>query len=325
MATDRYSRVIDYLRISITDRCNLSCVYCMPGRKPKRFEPDEVLTTDEIIRLARIAREFGVRSVRLTGGEPLLRDDIVHMVGALKSLGIPELSLTTNGVKLGHMASALKSAGLDRVNVSLDTMNPERFREVTGCGEIESVLTGIAEAERAGLDPIKLNMVPIRGINDDEVVAFARMTLDSARHVRFIEFMPSGREDFWDEKKCVTSAEVRSRIEAELGPLEERHFRGRGPSRNFHLNGGKGIIGFISAVSHSFCYHCNRLRLTAVGKLKPCLFSKTEIDLKGPMRHGADDEELRRIFALAIDVKPEGNYLREPRKNAIDSMSSIGG
>jgi len=324
MAKDRFSRDIDYLRISITDRCNLGCTYCMPHMKPKTFKTDEVLTGDEILRIVRVARDFGVHRVRLTGGEPLIRDDILELVKGIKDTGVPDLSLTTNGIFLKKLAGPLKEAGLNRLNVSLDSMRPDRFREITGCGELEKVLEGIEEAERVGLAPIKLNIVPVRGVNDDEVVEFARMTMERPVHVRFIELMPS-RGD-WEDEKCVKSAEVQARIEKELGKLEKRQFKGRGPSRNFTLDGSRGVIGFISAVSHSFCYVCNRLRVTAVGKVRPCLFSKTEIDLLGPMREGADDEEVIRLFKLAIDSKPEGNYLKDPAKSdAIDSMSSIGG
>ena len=324
MAKDRFKREIDYLRISITDKCNLGCTYCMPHMKPKTFKAGEVLTGEEVLRIVRVARDFGVHKVRLTGGEPLLRDDIFELVRGIKAAGVPDLSLTTNGMFLKERAASLKEAGLDRLNVSLDTMRPDRFKEITGGGELERVLAGIDEAERVGLSPIKLNIVPIRGLNDDEVVEFAQMTVERPVHVRFIELMPSRRD--WDDKKCVKSAEVKERIEAELGKLEKRQFKGKGPSRNFTLPGAKGIIGFISAVSHSFCYDCNRMRVTAVGKIRPCLFNKTEIDLLAPMREGADDAEISRLFQLALDTKPEGNYLNKPEDNkSIDSMSSIGG
>ncbi len=324
MAKDRFEREIDYLRISITDKCNLGCTYCMPHMKPKTFKADEVLTGEEVLRIVRVARDFGVHRVRLTGGEPLLRDDILDLVRGIKEAGVPDLSLTTNGMFLKDRAAALKEAGLDRLNVSLDTMRADRFKEITGGGELLKVLDGIDEAERVGLSPIKLNTVPIRGVNDDEVVEFARMTVERPVHVRFIELMPSRKD--WEDDKCVKSAEVKERIEKELGPLEKRIFKGRGPSRNFTLPGAKGIVGFISAVSHSFCYDCNRMRVTAVGKIRPCLFNKTEIDLLAPMREGADDAEISRLFKLAIDSKPEGNYLKKPEDNkSIDSMSSIGG
>jgi cyclic pyranopterin phosphate synthase len=324
MAKDSFKREIDYLRISITDKCNLGCTYCMPQLKPKTFKSGEVLTGEEILRLVRVAAGMGVRKVRLTGGEPLLRDDIIELVRGIKEIGVPDLALTTNGMFLGHRAHDLKEAGLDRLNVSLDSMSPERFKKMTGGGDLEQVLSGIAAAEEVGLTPIKLNIVPVRGVNDDEVVDFARMTLDRPVHVRFIELMPSRRD--WEDINCVKSDEVQERIEKELGPLEKRQFKGKGPSRNFRLKGAAGIVGFISAVSHSFCYECNRLRITAVGKIRPCLFSKTEIDMLSPIRDGADDAEIQKLFQLAIDTKPEGNYLKDPADNdAVDSMSSIGG
>jgi cyclic pyranopterin phosphate synthase len=323
MAKDRFDREIDYLRISITDKCNLGCTYCMPLMKPKTFKAGEVLSGQEVLRIVRVARGFGVHKVRLTGGEPLLRDDMLDLVRGIRAAGVPDLSLTTNGMFLKQRAQELKEAGLDRLNVSLDTMRPDRFREITGGGELERVLEGIEEAERVGLAPVKLNMVPMRGINDDEVVDFARLTIDRPIHVRFIELMPFRNN--WDEAKCVKSAEVRERIESGIGPLQRRRFRGRGPSRNHVLEGAAGIIGFISAMSHSFCYSCNRMRINATGRIRPCLFSRTEVDLLTPMRRGADDDELRRLFMLAIDSKPEGNYLKEPGMHSSDSMSSIGG
>jgi len=324
MARDSFEREIDYLRISITDRCNLSCTYCMPALKPKTFKRADVMTGGEIVRLVKVASGLGVRKVRLTGGEPLLREDIVELVQGIKDTGVPDLSVTTNGMFLSQKAAELQKAGLDRLNVSMDTMRPERFKEMTGGGDLSKVLDGISEAERLGLDPIKINVVPIRGTNDDEAVEFARLTMERPVHVRFIELMPSRKD--WDESKYISAEDVRLSIEAKLGKLEKWTFKGKGPSRNFTLEGAKGVVGFISAVSHSFCYCCNRMRITAVGKIRPCLFSKTEIDLLTPMRQGASDEELVRLFRLAIESKPEGNYLKDPgSSDAIDSMSSIGG
>jgi cyclic pyranopterin phosphate synthase len=324
MARDSYGREIDYLRVSVTDRCNLGCIYCMPGRKPRCFHDEELLTVEELERIARVAMGFGLRKIRLTGGEPLLRPDILDIIFAIKGQGVRDLSLTTNGILLSRMAGALREAGLDRVNVSLDTLDPLTFKRITDGGDLERVLAGIRAAERAGLNPVKINMVPMRGINDGEIVDFARLTLEKPYHVRFIEFMPAGRERFWDEDVCVKVSEAKERVET-LGKLVKRKFRGKGPSRNYRLEGAEGLIGFISAVSHSFCYSCNRLRMNSVGKIKPCLFSSTWIDIRTPMRSSADDDALRRLFALAVEVKPEGNYLQKKEGASIDSMSSIGG
>jgi len=324
MARDRFNREIDYLRISVTDRCNLRCVYCMPGRRPRYLSREEALTAGEIERIARAALKFNVRKIRLTGGEPLLRRDILRIVSSIKALGVRDLSLTTNGILLARMARRLRDAGLDRVNVSLDTLEPAIYRTLTTGGELDQALAGIREAEEAGLSPVKINMVPIRGINDGEVVDFARLTLETPRHIRFIELMPSGRARLRDEKRCVRSDEVMERVSA-LGPLMKLRFRGKGPSRNYRIAGAQGILGFISPVSHSFCYACNRLRINAAGRIRPCLFSREDIDVLGPLRRGAGDEWLENILALAIDAKPEGSRLGSCPSVSIHSMSSIGG
>jgi cyclic pyranopterin phosphate synthase len=324
MAKDRFNREIDYVRISVADRCNFGCIYCMPEKKPRYFKKSDLMTDEEIVRAVRIALNFGVRQVRLTGGEPLLRKGILSLISSIKGLGVRNLSLTTNGSLLKEMARPLKDAGLNRVNISLDTMDPEKYRKITCGGELENVEAGISVAEEAGLSTIKLNMVPIRGINDDEIIPFAKLTLHKPYHIRFIEFMPSGSKEPWEDNRYIRSSEI-IEILSVLGPLEKLPFKGKGPSRNYRLKDAMGILGFISPVSHNFCYSCNRLRVTAVGKLRPCLFSKTEIDIGTPMKKGADDSEIERLFALAVDVKPEGNYLQRSSDVSIDSMSSIGG
>lgn len=325
MAKDGFNREIDYLRISVTDRCNLSCIYCMPGSKPRRFSRDELLTAEEIERIARVAvRRFGVRKIRLTGGEPLLRKDILGIISAIKGLGVRDLSLTTNGVLLSGMARGLRQAGLDRVNVSLDTLYPARYREITGGGELSRPREGIRAAEAEGLAPVKINMVPMRGVNDDEIADFARLTLRYPCHIRFIEFMPSRRASLGDRSRCVRTPEVMQRVSA-LGPLVRLGFKGRGPSRNYYIQGAKGMLGFISPVSHSFCYACSRLRINASGRIRPCLFSRETIDLRAPMRNGAGEADLERLFARAIEIKPRGDYLNSPVPASIPSMWSIGG
>ncbi|MEJ2254375.1 MAG: GTP 3',8-cyclase MoaA [Nitrospirota bacterium] len=325
MARDGLGREIDYLRISVTDRCNLGCLYCVPEKRPPKIGFRETLSGQEVVRIARVAGAFGVRKIRLTGGEPLLRPDILEVIRGVKATGVRDLSLTTNGTLLEGMAPALSAAGLDRVNVSLDTLKPERYRAMTGGGELEQVLSGIEAAEKAGLSPVKINMVPVRGLNDDEILDFARLTFQKPRHIRFIELMPSGRTEFRRPERCIRSEEIKRTV-ASLGKLTRRRFRGKGPSRNYRLEGAPGILGFISPVSHSFCYQCNRLRMNAAGKIRPCLFSRAEIDIAAPLRAGASDEELIRVLARAVREKPEGNALsRQPGKAAIPSMSSIGG
>lgn len=320
---DTFKRRIDYLRISVTDRCNLKCLYCMPHRGMDYFSQQEIMTSGEITRFVRIALRHGLRKVRITGGEPLLRRDIVSLVSGVKALGVRDLSMTTNGVLLGGQAAELKNAGLDRVNISLDTMEPGRFRSITRGGEIASVWESIEEARRAGLRPVKLNVVPIRGINDDEVMAFASLTLQRDYHIRFIELMPVLPHRKLKSYSYLTKEELMKKI-APLGRLNRLPFRGGGPSRNYRLEGAKGIIGFISPMSNHFCDYCNRLRLTASGSIRPCLFSDREFDIKTPMREGASDEALEALFLDAVNAKPAGHSLHT-QTPTLSSMSKIGG
>ncbi len=312
------------MRISITDRCNLRCLYCMPeGLRP--FEFREILTYEEITRIVKVAAGLGVRKVRLTGGEPLARKNVQHLIRSIKEIpGIEELSLTTNGLLLSHYAREIRDSGLDRVNVSLDSLRPERYREITGGGDLTRVLEGLREAEGCGLVPVKVNVVVIRGINDDEIEDFGRFSMENPYQIRFIEFMP-GRGNRWSADRCVPSDEIRSRIER-LGSLEPVRLRRHGPARYYRFAGGEGIVGFISAVSHHFCGECNRLRITPDGKIRPCLFSETEIDLKAAIRMGADDGEIERLLRLSVAVKPEGHRIGDGSEREINrSMSKIGG
>jgi len=323
---DSFNRRIDYLRVSVTDRCNLKCVYCTPSKGLKHFKQTDLLTDEEIIRFISIAHRHGLRKVRITGGEPLLRKNITQLIAAIKKTGIRQLSLTTNGLTLSKMAEKLKSAGLDRVNISLDTLDAEKYKTIANGGDINLVWKAIKEAERVDLMPVKINMVPIRGINDDEILSFASLTFEKNYHIRFIELMPANCERPWTKEKCIPSHEVMERIST-LGTFRKVKFRGIGPSRNYRIKGAAGIIGIISAVSDHFCSSCNRLRLTAVGKIRPCLFSKEEIDIRTPMRRGASDNEIDKLFLQAVSVKPEGHKLHKivSGKSPIRSMSKIGG
>lgn len=323
---DSFNRRIDYLRVSITDKCNLKCVYCMPSTGLKYFKESEVLTDDEIVRFVRIARRHGLRKVRITGGEPLVRKNIIQLVSALKKTGIRDLSLTTNGMLLAGLAGELKQAGLDRVNISLDSMAPDKYREITNGGDIERVWQSVRAAEKAGLTPVKINIVPIKGLNDNEIPAFASLTFENNYHIRFIEFMPATCNGVWRKDKCVSSAEAMEKISA-LGKLEQLKFKGRGPSRNYRIKGAVGVIGFISPLSDHFCGYCSRLRLTADGKIRPCLFSNIKVDIKTPMRNGASDEQIEKLFCEAVRVKPRRHLLNEDITSArhIKAMSKIGG
>jgi len=339
MLKDTFNRTIDYIRISITDRCNLRCVYCMPSGGVKFLEHKDILQYEEIVRILQVAVHTGLRKVRITGGEPLVRRNITGLIKMIKSIrGIDELSLTTNGILLEHYAGELSDAGLDRVNVSLDSLKPDRFREITRGGVLDAVLRGIEAAEKAGLTPIKINMVPMRGVNDDEIAEFAKMTLTSPYQVRFIEFMPFVTEDMWNREKFISTEEIQSRVE-QVGTLLPAKMKRSGPARYFTFEGAAGVIGFISPISNHFCKECNRLRLTADGKLRPCLFSETEIDLKPALRNNGSDEEIRRLIELSIAVKPKGHSMRmedgfpsqdcSPMHGILDTerrpMSKIGG
>ncbi len=328
MMYDTYGRRIDYLRISVTDRCNLRCFYCMPSEGVTPLMHKEILTYEEITRIVRIAVPLGIRKVRLTGGEPLSRKNITFLIASLKEIkGIENISLTTNGVLLERCADDLVRAGLDRVNVSLDSMRPERYREITRGGSLDVVMSGIEKAHKVGLKPVRINMVPIRGLNDDEIEDFARITLHEPYQVRFIEFMPVGSGELWSPEKYISIDEIRS-IVGRVGRLSPVRLRRSGPARYFRFDGAPGVVGFINAVTHQFCKECNRLRLTADGNLRPCLFSETEIDLKTPMRNGASDKEIESLLRLSIKVKPEehnigcrdGSSFLRPRP-----MSKIGG
>ncbi len=298
----------------------------MPSDGVRPVKHRDILTYEEIVRVVRIAASLGVRKVRITGGEPLRRKNVTYLISSLNAIhGIEDISLTTNGVLLERYAGEIAKAGLRRVNVSLDSLKPERYKEITRGGNIENVLRGIEKAEEAGLIPVKINMVAIKGFNDDEIENFARMTLKKPYQVRFIEFMPLGAREIWSPEEYIPIDEIKSVVES-IGPLTPVKIRKSGPARYFRFDGAPGIIGFINAISHQFCSECNRLRLTADGKLRPCLFSETEIDLKSALRSGADDSEIERLIKLAIEIKPAGhNITCEGKFNSLILMSKIGG
>ncbi len=324
---DSLNRPIEYLRISVTDRCNLRCVYCMPEAGVPELSHSEILSYEEIARLARVVVGLGVTKLRVTGGEPLARKGIEDLVGLLAGIpGVQDLSMTTNGTLLAGAAERLAQAGLRRVNISLDTLQPERFRAMTRRGRLEDALAGIAAAGQAGLTPIKINVVVVRGLNDDELLAFARKTALDGWNVRFIEVMPLGSDPLWAHDGFVPASEVKGRIEAEFGPLQAAHGDGAGPARYYRIAGAPGTIGFISPLSEHFCFRCNRLRLTANGELLPCLMTEQGIDVRQALRGGAGDEELRRLVLQAIHDKPAGHHMgTAPRGLGAAPMSRIGG
>ena len=322
---DQYGREIRDLRISLTDRCNLRCVYCMP--EEMIFKPrEEMLTDDEIITVVRAAAELGVRKVRLTGGEPTVRPGLVDLTRRIAEIpGIRDLAMTTNGIRLAALARGLAEAGLRRVNVSLDSLDPEKFRRITRWGNLQQVLDGLEAAAAAGLTPIKLNAVVVRGFNEDDVVELARLTTTRDWTVRFIEMMPFGSVAGFQTSAYVPSAETMSKIEAAIGPLRPVDVSGYDPARTYRLDGASGTLGFISSVSEPFCAQCGRLRLTAEGRLRLCLLRDDEADLRTPLRSGATYEEIRERFRAAAYRKPWGHGLARnviPRQRI---MSQIGG
>jgi cyclic pyranopterin phosphate synthase len=323
---DGFKRNINYLRISVTDRCNLRCVYCMPPSGVKQMPHEEVLTLEEIYQLVQAATLLGIRKVRLTGGEPLVRLGIVDLVEKINSLPeIDDISMTTNGILLKKMGKDLKKAGLKRVNISLDSMHADTFKEITRNGELKQVMAGIEEALSLGLEPVKLNTVVVRGVNLHEVVDFARWTKEAPIHVRFIELMPIGTSSPWAEDCYVPAQEIKDIIDDKLGNLlEENKLTGSGPAKYYRLANAPGTVGFITAMSDHFCGNCNRLRLTANGQLRPCLFDKREVDVKSALRMGKTTMELAKIIAQAVSLKPDRHHMQQGW-NDPRVMSQIGG
>jgi cyclic pyranopterin phosphate synthase len=320
---DSFGRTINYLRISVTDRCNLRCLYCMPPEGVPQIPHGEILSYEEIRTVVQAAAELGIDKIRLTGGEPLVRAELPELIKMVSQIeGIRELSLTTNGTLLKKYALELRQAGLSRVNVSLDTLRTDRFQYITRLGRLKDVLEGIEAAKEASFKPVKINTVVMRGINDDEILDFARMTYEAGWHVRFIELMP-----FKGAAEFVSSNELRQHISL-LGKLEPcASTTGDGPATYYRLAGAKGNIGFISPLTElSFCSRCNRMRLTPDGELRPCLLAEDEIDLKTPLRNNASAEELKRLILKAVASKPERHHLKKGNARVVKRrMSQIGG
>lgn len=324
---DNNNRIINYLRLSVTDRCNLRCIYCMPDEGIDFIPHREILSYEEMLHIVRIAVRAGIRKVRLTGGEPLVRKGVIPFIEALCAIeGLDEITLTTNGVLLRDHAEGLRNCGICRINVSMDTLRPEKFRHITGRDFFDRVWEGIQEAERVGFDPIKINVVAMKGVNDDEILDFARLTRKKPFHVRFIEFMPIGERNGWSSERFISIGEIQDIISTigQLEPILHRNLDG--PAQRYRLRGAKGEVGFIGSLSNHFCEKCNRLRLTAEGHLRGCLFSDQETDIKTPMREGADEGDLLEMITETIKNKPKGHGIvtPEPRK-CVRQMSTIGG
>ena len=323
--SDSFHRPINYLRISVTDRCNLRCSYCMSSDGVCLMPSGEVLTYEEICRVVQAAAESGISKVRITGGEPLVRSGLPKLVEMLASIdSIDDISLTTNGSLLGQHAAELKSAGLRRVNVSLDTLKPDKFEFITGRDMLNDVLEGIDTARSVGLNPVKLNMVVMAGINDDELLDFAAKTIDEGWHVRFIELMPiSGNASI--NPQLLAASDIKGRLEV-LGEIEPcLPGIGNGPAKYFRFPNSGGTVGFITPVSEHFCFKCNRLRLTCDGKLRLCLLAEDEVDLKQPLRSGISSAGLKQIIEEAVASKPLRHNLDGGQIPKDRPFSQVGG
>jgi GTP 3',8-cyclase len=326
--TDRFGRTATDLRVSLTDRCNLRCTYCMPPEGLDWLPDDSVLTNDEVVRLVRVAVTLlGVEEVRFTGGEPLVRRGVVDIIERCAALEPrPQLSITTNALGLARTAPALAAAGLDRVNVSLDSVRPETFKQLTLRDRLHDVVAGLAAADAAGLRPVKVNAVLMRGVNDDQAPELLRWCLERGYELRFIEQMPLDAQHGWRRDDMVTAAEILERLGAEFDLTDAEEPRGSAPAELFTVNGGPGTVGVIASVTRPFCGDCDRVRLTADGQVRNCLFAREESDLRGPLRAGVSDEQLAERWRAAVAPKRAGHgiddvtFLQPARP-----MSAIGG
>lgn len=323
---DPCNRKLNYLRISITDRCNLRCIYCVPYGFIPKLPHKEILSYEEILHIVRISVGLGISKVRITGGEPLVRKGVYGFLKRLTKIeGLLDISLTTNGVFLKDNINKIKSAGIKRINISLDTLNRKKYRKITGYDFFDQVWEGIELAHKMGFDPVKLNVVPLKGINDDELTDIAALSIDYPFHIRFIEYMPMGTNQMESDHHLLFP-EIKKRIDqfGKLIPVEKD--MNDGPAERFKFESAKGEIGFIRPISQHFCSTCNRLRLTASGQLRPCLMSDVQVDLKTPLRKGCSDAELAEVFLQAVRLKPLGHNLSGDHPVGVSAqMCAIGG
>lgn len=320
---DNFQRRINYLRVSVTDRCNLRCFYCMPKEGVKWKPAKEILTYEEMEKIISVGLKIGISKVRITGGEPLVRKNLVSFIGRIAKMeGLRDLAMTTNGVLLAQNAQALKKAGLKRVNISLDTLNSAVFKEITSLDKLDDVLAGIDKALEVGLTPLKINMVLMRHINEEDALDLAFWTKEKPVHVRFIELMPMGA---LGKERFLPIKILKERINSQEKMIQAQGPTGSGPADYYTFPGALGTVGFISPLSNHFCHSCNRLRLTADGKLRPCLMSPLEVDIKEKIRAGASEKELFEVFQQVIAQKPEGHQLEKEEYKGKRKMSQIGG
>ena len=328
MMVDKNNRKINYLRLSITDRCNLRCMYCMPEEGIDFLPHDNILSYEEMLRMVRLSIYRGIQKVRITGGEPLVRKGFIDFLSRMSKIeGLEEITLTTNGVLLKKYAADIKACGVNRVNISLDSLKPEKFKRITGRDFFKEVWDGIQEVEKLGFAPIKINVVAIRGVNDDEIEDFGRLTLEKPYHIRFIEHMPIGGSNNWNSEKFIPILEIYERLQ-NVGALVSIQRRNNldGPAQRYKIENAKGEIGLIGALSNHFCAVCNRLRLTADGHLRSCLFSENEIDVMPLLRNKESDEAILALIEKAITEKPERHNLKnQGHRSCTRQMSSIGG
>jgi len=323
--TDSYGRTINYLRLSVTDRCNMRCFYCMPKEGIVNKGHDAVLSYEELLLIAETAIGLGIEKIRITGGEPLVRAGIIGFLGRLGQIpGLQHLALTTNGLLLKEMAADLYRSGVQRLNVSLDSLKPQIFRDITRGGDLKRVLAGLDAAEKAGFPPPKINCVIMRGVNDSEILDFAKMTLSAGNSVRFIEYMPAVKEDGW-QRYCISGNEILERIASQYTLEQVDKGRFAGPSRDFRITGAQGSIGIITAVSGHFCSECNRIRVTSTGQAKGCLFSDDKTDLMQFLRP-PDREQLTNVMRRIVSTKPERHSISgEGYAHQNFTMSQVGG
>lgn len=322
---DTYGRRINYLRLSVTDRCNMRCCYCMPAQGVAKLEHREMLSYEELFKVAGACVAQGIEKIRVTGGEPLVRKGLVEFLERLSAIpGLRELVLTTNGLQLEELALPLKKAGVARLNISLDSLKPETFARITRGADLAKVLRGIAAAEQAGFGPLKINMVVMRGVNDDELLDFAALSIDKPYTVRFIEYMPTLKDEGWGAQS-MPGSEILARIAERYPLLPMVSSEMAGPARNFKIEGAAGAIGIITPVSGHFCESCNRIRVTAAGKVRGCLFSDGGVDLK-PLLLDADPDLLQQTIRRIVSQKPGRHHIAEEgAESATVNMSRIGG
>lgn len=307
---DSHGRNINYMRVSVTDRCNLRCRYCMPEEGISNLGHSRILSLEEIARLIKVATSVGINKIRLTGGEPLVRKNITQLVSYINKIPeINDIAVTTNGIMFADMAEELRNAGLNRVNFSMDSLVDEKFRYITRRGDLRDVKRALFKALELEMHPVKINVVVINGFNNNEILDFAELAYTYPLHIRFIEFMPIGDLHYWNKDRMLSTDKIKDRVEQKYELVTARKIQGNGPSKYYKVNGGQGTIGFISPMSNHFCGECNRIRMTADGRLRGCLYEKTETDMGKALLDGASDETIRQLFINSINKKPARHHM----------------